>query len=288
MNKKFIRVLSFVLSVMMLFACVITASADEGTTTTQQINVVIKVEGLSKNLAEKEFKVNKLSTVKAVIDAAGIDVVYAEDGITIKSVKGEGEIKTSKWQYAVDKVIQTAKINACVLEKDAEIILYNATEDAVIPSFDATDVATGGIVVFTGTDKAGNKSAITGATVKWQSEKGITGLISPKFSEYTTDSKGRIIISDVAELYEGKHAVEIMKTNAYDVPEVVRVGTIEVEVPKLDSTEVQNKTLFEEIYDMLYSILKGVIEVWSFYINAIIGLFGGQPLFGAVTTTPIA
>ena len=287
MNKKFIRVLSFMLSVMMLFACVITASADEATTV-QQVNVVIKVEGLSKNLTEKNIKVDKLSTVKAAIDAAGIDVVYAEDGITIKSVKGEGEIKTSKWQYAVDKVIQTAKINAYVLDKDAEIILYNATEDAVIPSFDATDVATGGIVVFTGTDKAGNKSVISGATVKWQSSKGLTGLLSPEFTEYTTDSKGRIIISDVEELYEGKHAVEIMKTNAYDVPEVVRVGTIEVEVPKLDSTEVQNKTLFEEIYDMLYSILKGVLEVWSFYINAIIGLFGGEPLFGAVTTTPIA
>ncbi len=270
MNKKFMRVISLILSVMMIFACAVTASADDGAAPAEKIEVEIRVEGVSKTLAEKEVKVDKLSTLKAAIDAAGLDVVYAEDGITIKSVKGESEVTTSKWQYAINGVIRTDKLTACVLEKDSEVILYNATEDAVIPSFDATDVAVGGVVVFNGTDKAGNVAPIKGATVKW--EKGLS------FSEYVTDSKGRILISDAAELYAGDHDVEIMKTNAYDVPEIVRMDDMEVEVPELEDVTSETKTFFEEAYDFLYSILKGVVEVWVFYINAIIGLFGGQPI----------
>ncbi|MBR3589086.1 MAG: hypothetical protein IKL16_05940 [Clostridia bacterium] len=285
MNKKFTRVISAILSVMMIFACAVTASAEEGTTPAPaaKIEVEIRVEGLSKTLAEKEIEVDKLSTLKAAIDAAALDVVYAEDGLTIKSVKGEAEVTTSKWQYAVNGVIRTDKLNACVLENDAEVILYNATEDAVIPSFDATDVATGGVVVFNGTDKAGNVAPIKGATVTWQ-----TSLLSS--STYTTDSKGRILISDTAELYEGEHDVSIMKTNAYDVPEIVRMDDMEVNVPKLENVgSGENKTLFEEIYDFFYSILKGVVEVWGFYINAILGLFGLPPIESLLgETTPAA
>lgn len=274
MNKKFTCVISLILSVMMIFACAVTASAEEVTTPAPEakIEVEIRVEGLSKTLAETEVKVDKLSTLKAAIDAAKLDVVYAEDGLTIKSVKGEAEVVTSKWQYAVNGVIRTDKLNACVFEKDAEVILYNATEDAVIPSFDATDVATGGVVVFNGTDKNGNVAPIKGATVTWQAS-----LLSS--STYTTDSKGRILISNTAELYEGDHDVSIMKTNAYDVPEIVRMDDMEVEVPKLENSGNSGpKTLFEEIYDFFYSILKGVVEVWGFYINAILGLFGLPPI----------
>lgn len=283
MNKKLTRVISVILSAMMIFACAATASAEEGTASAPvtKVEVEIRVEGLSKTLAETEVEVDRLSTLKAAIDAAKLDVLYAEDGLTIKSVKGEAEATTSKWQYAVNGVIRTDKLNACVLEKDSEVILYNATEDAVIPSFDATDVATGGVVVFNGTDKNGNVAPISGATVTWQ-----TSLLSS--STYTTDSKGRILIADASELYAGEHDVTIMKTNAYEVPEIVRMDDMEIVVPELEDTgSSTSKTLFEEIYDFFASILDGVLDVWSFYINAILGLFGLpsiETLLGEATT----
>ena len=276
MNKKFIRILSAVLSVIMLFACAVTASADAGETppATSKVKVEIRVEGLSKTLAEKEITVDKLSTLKAAIDAAGLDVVYEADNVTIKSVKGESEVTSSDWQYAVDGVIKTNKLNELVIQDNIEVIIYNATTDAVIPSFDAKDVAEGGVVIFNGTDKSGNKAPIKGATVKWETKSG--------FSTYTTDSKGRILIADVAELYEGDHDVEIMKVNSNDVPEIVRMDDMEVNVPKLGAVDNSTTSIFEEIYDFIFSILKGVIEVWAFYLNAIIGFFQGEPLFGPV------
>lgn len=283
MNKKFIRILSVMLSVMMIFACSVTASADAGETppAADKVEVEIRVEGISKTLAEKEVKVDKLSTLKAAIDAAGLDVVYEADNVTIKSVKGEAEVSTSDWQYAVNGVIKTDKLNAVVIEKDTEVILYNATADAVIPSFDAKDVAEGGVVIFNGTDKAGNVAPIKGATVKWETKSGS--------STYTTDSKGRILIADQAELYEGDHDVEIMKTNSHDVPEIVRMDDMEVNVPKLGAVDNTATSIFEEAYDFIFSILKGVVEVWMFYINAIIALFNGENIFGPITPTiPVA
>ena len=278
MNKKFTRVISLILSVMMIFACAVTAGAEEAATPSSKIDVSIRVEGCEKNLDNKHFSVEKLTTLKAAIDAAGLEIVYAEDGLTIKSVKGEAEKTTSKWQYAVNGVIVKDKLNAFVLKENSEIILYNATEDAVIPMADATDAATGGVVTFYSVDSDGKKTGIAGATVKW--EKGKTLLGVSEFSEYKTDAKGRILISDAAELRSGDHAVEIIKTNAYDGPEVVRMSNMKVNVPELEN-------LFEEIYDFLYTILKGVVEVWGFYINAILGLFGLPPiesLLGEVTT----
>ncbi len=286
MNKKFIRVISLILSVMMIFACAVTASADDSTTAAEKIKVTIRVEGVKKNLAKEEINVEKLSTVKDAIDAAKLDVVYAEDGTTITSVKGEETVKTSKWQYAVNNVIVKDKVNACVLKENAEIILYNATEDAVIPLVNAEDAATGGVVTFYSKDKDGKEIGISGATIKWEKGKNLLGI--SEFAEYTTDSKGRILISDATQLGSGDHAVEITKTNAYDVPEIVRMENFKAVVPSLDAVEGgETKTLFEEIYDFLYSILKGVLEVWSFYLNAIVGILGGGPLFGAVGTAPV-
>ncbi len=272
MNKNFVRLISVLLSVMMFFTCAVATSAEEGTAPAPQekIEVSIRVEGLTKTLADKEVVIDKLSTVKAVIDAAGIDVVYAEDLITIKSVKGEAEVATSKWQYAVDGAIKTAAINAYALDKDAEIVLFNATEDAVMPSIVADEIAVSGVIQFNGTDKNGVTAPISGATIKWETKSGN--------ATYTTDKAGKVYLTQ-AELSKGDHTVEISKLNVYDVPEVVRfdAGT-EIEVPEVEDTVNAPKTLFEEIYDLLYSILKGVVEVWKFYINAIIGLFGGAPI----------
>lgn len=268
MNKKFIRIMSVLLSVMVLFSCAISASAEEAAepAPAEKIDVTVRVEGIDKNLADKEIIVDKLSTVKAVIDAASLDVLYAEDGVTIKSVKGEGEKTTSKWQYAVDGVIKTVAVDTCVLEDDAEIILFNATENAVIPSIDAEEVGLTGVITFTGLDKNGVSAPIVGATITWE-----VGLGT---KTYTTDEDGKIyLIPD--ELKEGDHTVEISKVNEYKVPEVVRfnAGT-EVEVEEYEGEYKPNKTLFEEVYDFLYSILKGVVEVWTFYFNTFMSLIG--------------
>ncbi len=270
MNKKFVRLVSVLLSVMVLFACAFTVSAEEGTTPApaEKIDVTIRVEGLSKTLADKEIVVDKSSTVKAVIDAANIDVVYAEDSLTIKSVKGESTVTSSQWQYAVDGAIKMDAIDTYKLEDDAEIVLFNASTDAVMPSYNADEVAISGVITFTGTDKAGVVAPISGLTVKWETKSGDI--------KYTTDADGKIYLAQDA-LNAGKHTVEISKVNAYSVPTVVRfnAGT-EIEVPELEDVEKEVKTLFEQIYDFLYSIFKGFVEVWSFYINAIVGLFGGK------------
>ena len=268
MNKKFIRLMSVLLSVMVLFSCAVSASAEEGTepAPAEKIDVTVRVEGVDKNLADKEIIVDKNSTVKAVIDAASLDVLYAEDGVTIKSVKGEGEKTTSKWQYAVDGVIKTAAVDTCVLEDDAEIILFNATENAVIPSIDAAEVGISGVITFTGLDKNGVSAPIAGAVITWE-----VGLGT---KTYTTDKDGKIYLTP-DEIKEGKHTVEISKVNEYKVPEVVRFNAgEEVEVEEFKGEYKPPKTLFEEVYDFLYSILKGVVEVWTFYFNAILGLFG--------------
>ncbi len=268
MNKKFIRLMSVLLSVMVLFSCAVSASAEEGAepAPAEKIDVTVRVEGIDKNLADKEIIVDKLSTVKAVIDAANIDVLYAEDGVTIKSVKGEGEKITSKWQYAVDGVIKTAAVDTCVLEDDAEIILFNATENAVIPSINAEDIELSGVITFTGLDKNGVSAPIAGATITWEVGFGT--------KTYTTDKDGKIYLTP-DELKKGDHTVEISKVNEYKVPEVVRFNAgEEVEVEEYKGENKPSKTLFEEVYDFLYSILKGVVEVWTFYINTFLGLFG--------------
>lgn len=260
MNKKFIRIMSVLLSVMVLFSCAISASAAE------KINVTVRVEGISKNLADKELVVDKNSTVKEVIDAAMLDVLYAEDGVTIKSVKGEVEKTSSKWQYAVNGAIKTAAVDKTVLEDNAEIILFNATENAVIPSINAEEIELTGVITFTGVDKNGVSAPIANAVITWEVGFGK--------EEFVTDAKGKIYLT-TDYLKKGDHTVEISKVNEYKVPEVVRfnAGT-EVTVEEVKVESQPTKTLFEEVYDFFYSILKGVVEVWAFYLNAIAGLFG--------------
>jgi autonomous glycyl radical cofactor GrcA len=118
MNKKFIRLMSVILSVMVLFSCAVSASAEEGTepAPAEKIDVTVRVEGVDKNLADKEIIVDKNSTVKAVIDAASLDVLYAEDGVTIKSVKGGFEY--SELPVVVRYFIK--KTDGKIFEIDAE------------------------------------------------------------------------------------------------------------------------------------------------------------------------
>lgn len=267
MNRKFIRLVSVLLSAMVLFSCVLTVSAEEGETPApaEKIEVEIRVEGLEKTLADKEIKVASSSTVKDVLEAAALDVTYTADG-AIASVKGESTVTTSVWQYAVDGVIKTEAPSSCKVEKDAEIIVFNATADAVIPSFNAEEIEISGVITFVGTGKAGTKAPIANATVKWETKSG--------FVSYTTDADGKVYLAQDV-LTEGDHTVEISKKNSYGVPMVVRfdAGT-DIEVDELEDNVSQSKTLFEEIYDFFYSILKGVVEVWGFYLDAILGLFG--------------
>lgn len=269
MNKKFIRLVSIMLSVMVLFSCMLTVSAEEGETPApaEKIEVSIRVEGLQKTLADKEIKVDKASTLASVLEAAALDVTYTAEG-AIASVKGESTVTTSQWQYAVDGVIKSESAASYKVENDAEIVLFNATADAVIPSFDAEEVEISGVITFVGTDKAGAKAPIANAEIKWETKSG--------YVTYTTDKDGKIYLAQDV-LTKGDHTIEISKKNAYGVPTVVRfdAGT-EVEVEELEDNAGEVKTLFEQIYDFFYSILKGVVEVWGFYINALVGLFGGN------------
>lgn len=214
MNKKFIRLVSIMLSVMVLFSCMLTVSAEEGEAAepVEKIKVSIRVEGLEKTLADKEISVDKGSTVQSILDTAALDVTYTAEG-AVASVKGESTVTSSQWQYAVDGAIKTDAVSAYIVENDAGIILFNATQDAVIPSFDAEEVEISGVIKFEGTDKTGAKAPIANATVKWETKSG--------YVTYTTDKDGKIYLpQDV--LTKGDHTVEISKTNAYGVPMVVR------------------------------------------------------------------
>ena len=223
MNKKFIRLVSIMLSVMVLFSCALTVSAEEAETPApvEKVEVSIRVEGREKTLADKEIKVDKASTLASALEAAALDVTYTAEG-AIASVKGESTVTSSQWQYAVDGEIKTVAASSYTVDKDIEVILFNATADAVLPSFDAEEIEISGVITFVGTGKAGVKAPIADAEVKWETKSG--------YATYTTDKDGKIYLpQDV--LTKGDHTVEISKKNAYGVPTVVRfdAGT-EVEV----------------------------------------------------------
>ncbi len=270
MNKKFMRIISVVLSVMMLFGCVITVSAEGENTETppavERITVTVRVEGLSKQLAEKKVSVDKSSTVKTVIDAANIDVVYEENSLVIKSVKGEQALTSTAWQYAVDGTIKTDAIDTFKVEKNCEIVLYNASPDAVYPSINAENVEKDGVITFTGADKNGTVAPIAKATITWETKSGV--------KTFTTDAEGKIYLG-VDDITAGKHEVSINKLDEYSRPVVVRLdeGT-EIDVPEYEAEDKTTLTLFEQVYNFLYEILKGIIDVWAFYLNAIGGLLG--------------
>lgn len=264
MNKKFLKVISLILSVMMILGCAITASADEGAPET--IEVQIRVEGLSSQLLNRKVTARKSSTVKAIIDEAVIGVTYKTDSTEISSVMTEYSVTASKWQFAVDGVIKAESVDAVTVEKDCEIVLFNASPDAVMPSFDASEAASTGRILFEGTDKNGVKAPIADATVNWETSSGE--------ETYKTDAKGYIYLP--AEVVtKGNHDVSIQKLNANNVPEVVRFdkGT-QIEITELGEAVDNSKSVFVQIYEFIYDILKGVIEVWIFYFGEIAKLFG--------------
>lgn len=265
MNKKFLRVMSLLLSVMMFFGCVVVANAEEAT---EKITVSIRVEGRTKNLANREIPVPKSTTVKEIIDGANLDVEYDEKyNNDIVSVKGEQETK-SEWQYAVGGKIRKEDISVYKVEEGTEIILFNAAENAVMPSWNADEVAVSGVITFMGTDKNGATAPIDDATILWE--------VAALRESHKTDKKGKIYLPQES-LEAGRHSVQIEKLNNEGVPTVVRFapGT-EIDVPKIEAGEKGEMTLFDEIYYFFLDIFEGIVEVWKFYINAIVGLFKGN------------
>ncbi len=270
MNKKFVKFLSLVLTVMVLFTCFITASAtDEETPAPEEkITVSLRVEGLTENLANKTVKVTKSSTVKEVLLSANISIEIAEDGKTITSILREGTVLGSVWQYAVDGVIKTEAIDTATIENDAKLVVFNAAENAVMPSFKADEIALSGVIEFIGTDKNGTTAPIANAKVSWETKSGD--------AMYTTDAAGKVYLSQDV-LSEGKHTLKISAVNDNNIPTVVRLeaGSF-VDVPEVEGKDDEFQTFFEKAYNFLYSILKGVVEVWAFYISSIVGLFKGS------------
>lgn len=265
MNKKFLRIISIILSVMVIFGCAITASADD-TGAPETITVTVRVEGLSKQLAERKVTVSKLSTVKAIVDSATIGVTYYTDSTKISHVMTEAAVTASEWQFAVDGVIKAEAIDAVRVDKDCEIVLYNASPDAVMPSFVADEVASTGVVKFNGTNKNGVTAPIEGATVTWETKSGE--------KEFITDAKGNIYIGQ-EDLTKGAHDISISKINEYNVPVVVRLDDgAEVDVAEIADSGDSDRSVFTQIYEFLYDILKGVIDVWVFYFSEIGKLFG--------------
>ncbi len=256
MNKKLVKVLSVVLAVICMFSFAVTGFAAE-----DSYKVSIRVEGLEKQLAKKTYNAGANSTIKEIILACGIDAVLTDDGLSIKSVKGEETKAASKWQYAVDGKIETAAISDYIVEKNIELVVFNATEDAVMPSFNAEDIATGGIIEFIGLDKNGTEAPIAGATIVWE--------VKDSTQNFKTDEKGKIYLP-VDALEKGDHDIQISKVNADEIPTVVRFDNdMEIEVPEVETGSDGQTSFFDQIYNFFVSIFRGVVEVWGFYITEI-------------------
>ena len=266
MNKKFISILSLILSVMMVFSCAVVASAEGDEAVKEKISVTVRVEGLSKQIAKKTISVDASSTVKFIIDSANLDVVYETDSLKIKSVKTEAAVTGSEWQYAVNGVIRTEAIDSLVVAENSEIVLFNASTNAVFPKVNTDEIELLGVMTFIGTDKNGVQAPIADAAIKWE--------VDYAMNSYTTDKDGKIFLTQ-DELESGKHSIEISKLDEHNIPVVVRFDkNAEIDVPKFEAADKDGMSFFEQVYDFLYSILKGVIEVWAFYLGAIAKLFG--------------
>lgn len=265
MNKKIIKILSIVLSFIMLFGTALTVGAEgETPAPTEKVTVRIRVEGLSKNLTEKVLTFDKNITLKDLILNANLNAVISDDGKSINSVMLEGASTLgSVWGYAVDGVIGKETVDNYIVTKDINLVLYNATPDAVMPEVKYDEVETTGVVEFIGTDKDGNKAPIANASIIWNGEA----------RAEKTDSDGKIYLGK-DEIKKGDYSVQISCVNENNIPKVVRFDkNAEVEIDDVKDKDSSDKNIFERAYDFLYSILKGVIEVWAFYIKALIGLF---------------
>ncbi len=256
MNKKILRIMSVILSVVMLFGCAVTASAASS-------KITVRVEGLNEYIDSDDQYITSEKTLREVLKAAEVDVVFAEGSDVILSVEGEEATEHSKWQVAVNGAIVNFDIDEYVIDSDSLVVLFNAAEDAVMPQIDDSELSSAGILVFNGIDKNGDTAPIGNLKVVWDDVK-----------TYTTDKDGKIYISE-NYLAEGEHKIAISKVNGNKVSVIVRLdpdATVEVEA--IEGTDKEETSTFDEIYSFFYDIFKGIVDVWVFFLSAIGGLLG--------------
>ncbi len=257
MNNKLVRVLSIVLSVVMLCSFAVVASAKD-TKATGLVPVI--VEGLSETLEQDTRLLTSEKSLRAFLESLDY-VVFAEGSDAIVSVKDELATENSKWQVAVNDVIVTSAFSDFVVDGDDKVVIFNAAEDAVIVSFDKTELESAGILVFNGTDKNGNTAPVAGLKVVWDDKN------------FTTDKDGKIYLSK-DNLEAGAHTVSVSKLNANKVPAVVRITADAIYVEEVEAEEKEEITKFDEIYKFFYDIFQGFVDVFMFFVTAIGGLLG--------------
>lgn len=259
MNKKLVRVLSVVLSVVMLFSFAVVAGAKD---TKARSKVVVRAEGITKYLDSDYMYISGATSLKEILEEIDLDVVFAEDSDAIISVENEEATEFSKWQVAVDGAIVTADFDEYIINEDSNVVVYNAAEDAVVPQIDDSELASTGVLVFNGIDKNGNSAPISGLKVVWDGKN------------YTTDKDGKIYLS-LEQLEKGDHEVSISKVNSNKVPSVIRLAPeTTIEVGEIETGNNGELSTFDEIYNFFYDIFKGIIDVWVFYLTEIGKLLG--------------
>ena len=256
-NKKLAKILSLFLATLFIFGAFGGVSVNAADTVT----VRLRVEGRSGNLTDKNVPVSAGSTVKQIIDSA-ITVTYVPDTNEIDTVQNEVSLANSSWQYAVNGVIKTAAVDSVVINENCEIVLFNGTTDCVYPVIDSTDFSSTGVLVFKGVNSSGTTAPIVGAFVKLGSGSNATS--------YVTDSEGKIYMSK-ADFKEGTYPIQITAVSS-SVPTVVRFAADQtVKIEKNESQDTP-KTVFDKVYDFVYSILRGILDGWGFYFKEAVAL----------------
>lgn len=256
MNKKFLRVMGIILSVVMLFSFAVVANAATG-------KVTVRVEGIEGYINSASKYITSARTLKDILKEIDVDVVFADNSDEIISVEGEAATDNSKWHVLVNSAFVTSDFSSYIIDGETVIVLCNAAEDVVCPQIEDGELASSGILTFNGIDKNGDVAPLAGLKVIWDNA-----------TSFTTDKDGKIYIP-IEYLEKGDHEIAISKVNADKVPTVVRLAKGEtVNVGEIDLEEKEEESSFQGIYDFFYSIFKGIVEVWAFYLSAIAGLLG--------------
>jgi hypothetical protein len=215
--KRFKRVLSVVLAVVMLCAIGVTASAE------QIISVSLRIEGIDNNLyfdtvdlylatGEKAVVIDLLKYIDGKAGAPDITITQGSYGDYVSSVDGLSEYANAEmdgWMFMVNGVSPDVGMSAYELLDGDVVVLYYSDAYGIgfqTPEVDIAKLLTTGLVTFTSRDTTYDEdwnpvtvtNPVVGAGVQWDGES------------YETNEQGQIAVPKVA----GYHDVSIEK---YDV-----------------------------------------------------------------------
>lgn len=229
MKRKTQKIISVILTAMLLCAVTTTAFASESDT----INVTLRIEAPESCLLYQSYEI--------AVDSTAADlIIYADELEDSISVTGAsmGYITDVNgiyagtyggwdgWSYCVNGVSPDFGITDFSLSDGDELVLYYAAYPCYIPQIDTTNLSSGGVITFTALQTVYDENwtpiystiPLTDMTVFFDE------------TTYTTDENGQITLS-VSDRTVGKHSVQVQKNDSSGVPAVLRYAedfTVEI------------------------------------------------------------